>query len=200
MHISRARSLLMERGLVSKSSQQSGCHRGETGCNSFGINMFVTALVDQSLAHLHHFFAVRHVAHGADFSVGRPGFALAPESKPDSKLVSVTNRAFEIDRHQGSQLVRRRTTCTGQRLFPGDTIFIGDISERLHQQAVFALEMQVDDALAQACLPATVAIVVSDKPFLATERMVAWISCSCRSSFGCGSFPACVFKSRLCPC
>jgi hypothetical protein len=31
---------------------------------------------------------------------------------------------------------------------------------------------------------ATVAMVVSDKPFSATEQMVAWINWLCRSSFG----------------
>ena len=117
------------------------------------------------------------------FAIDRPRLALAPEGEPDRQLVPVTDGRSEIDGHQCGQFFGRAHSGVCKRFFPGFAILVRNIAQGFDQQAFLALKMQIDDALAQTRFAATRSpSSYLTRPLPATDRIVAWISCCCRSS------------------
>jgi len=128
-------------------------HGGQARGQRRRIKSLVTTFFNQELAQGSQFLAVSNIPGPAYFTVGRAGLALSPESKPHSQFVTVTDRHFEIHFHQRHQPFNRGRSCSITGFLPACVVFICDVAEGFDQQAFFALEMQIDDALAQASFP-----------------------------------------------
>ena len=149
----RASSRLMDSGRTSRSSHRPSVSAERPSATSAGFDIRIVALLAELRAHDAHHVVVGLVPRGADAPVGGAELALAPEREPDGELVARADVAVEIEIDHRLQPRRpARSPAAVGRLAAGIAVFVGEVAQRLGEQALLALEMQVDDALAQARL------------------------------------------------
>ena len=149
----RARSRLMESGRTSRSSHRPSVSAERPSATSAGVDVAGTRPARRaSRTERAHHVVVGLVALGADAPVGRPESALAPEREPDRELVALADAAPEVEIDHRRQAGGRRAVGPRRGLAAGVAVFVGEVAQGLGEQALLALEMQVDDSLAQARL------------------------------------------------
>jgi hypothetical protein len=128
-------------------------HGGQAGRHLFRIHFGILAGKREFAAQGPQRVAVFPITIRAEFAIGGSGLGFAPERKPHGELVALAHGPVEIHFHHGPQLIGGGGARLLQALLPGALVFIGQVAQRFHEQALLALKVQVDDALAQARFP-----------------------------------------------